>query len=313
VTPPRPTVSVIIASNRGGPYLATAVESVKQQTVPVDEVLLIDDGAPAPGLGGVAAQLGIDYIRQSSAGVSAARNRGVEQAKGEWIALLDDDDVWHPEKIEEQLRALTSFPTAVACYSDLTVIDPEGRPVTEIEAPTGSSRQLMGMGNGVPPINTLLIHRDTYLTVGGCDPALRTAEDIDLVLRLLQIGEFAKAPRSLTGYRKYPGQVTSDGFANLAGYLLVVRRLIQRATRNQDRDTARVLRSHLRRTLPGMADWGAMELLQRLKRGNWVDAGAVARWGFRNTRLAFPPAIVRTAVRRVTRPRTEKSQASRPE
>ncbi len=205
MTPPpsRPTVSVIIASNRGGPYLATAVESVKQQTVPVDQILLVDDGSPEPGLGDVAARLGIEFIRQTAAGLSAARNRGVEHATGEWIALLDDDDVWHPEKIEEQLRALASCPDAVACYSDLTVIDPDGHPVTEVEAPVGSSRQLMGVGNGVPPINTLLIRRDAYVTIEGCDPTLPTAEDIDLVLRLLQVGEFAKAPRSLTGYRKY--------------------------------------------------------------------------------------------------------------
>ncbi len=211
------------------------------------------------------------------------------------------------EEVEEQLRALASCPDAVACYSDLTVIDPDGHPVTEVEAPVGSSRQLMGVGNGVPPINTLLIRRDAYVTIEGCDPTLPTAEDIDLVLRLLQVGEFAKAPRSLTGYRKYTGQMTSDGFASLAGYLLVVRRLIRRAARDGDRDTAGVLRMHLRRTLPGMADWGAMELLHRVKRGNWIDAGVVARWGFRNTRLAFPPAIVRTAVRRVTRRRTVRS------
>jgi len=293
------TVSVIIASNRGGPYLADAVESVRQQTVPVHEIILVDDGSPEPGLSQVARELGIDYVRQLASGVSAARNRGVARATGEWVALLDDDDIWHPEKVEEQLRALEASPESIACYTDQTIIDSLGSSTMMATAPVGSSSELIARGNGVPPSNTLLIRREAYITVGGCEAGLRFAEDIDLVLRLLRLGEFTKVDRALIGYRKYPGQVTNDGFASQAGYLHVVRRLIRRVERAGDHEMARLLRQHLERTLPGMAEWGAGELLSRMRHGRWRDAAATARWGFTHTRAAFPSAILRTAAGRL--------------
>src|SRR5687767_910711 len=100
---PAARVSVVIPSNRGGPYLRDAVASVMQQTVSVHEIILVDDGSPEPGLAHVADELGIDYVRQRASGLSTARNHGAARASGEWIAFLDDDDVWYPEKIEAQL------------------------------------------------------------------------------------------------------------------------------------------------------------------------------------------------------------------
>jgi glycosyltransferase involved in cell wall biosynthesis len=292
------TVSVVIPSNRGGPYLAEAVASVKRQSVPVHEIILVDDGSPEPGLAQVARELGIDYVRQSASGVSAARNRGVARATGEWVALLDDDDVWYPEKIGEQLRALDESPASVACYSDLTVIDSLGDRVTTVQAPVGSSRHLIARGNGVPPLNTLLVLREAYITIGGCDTSLRYAEDVDLILRLLQIGEFAKAEHPLVGYRKYRGQATSDSLASQAAYLQVLRTLIQRARRSADSDMAIDLRQHLRRTLPNIADWGAGELLAAIRHARLRDAVTTARWGITHARTAFPAAILRTTIRR---------------
>ncbi len=99
-----PTVSVVIPSyNRAG-WLPAAVGSVLAQTHPATEILIVDDGStdnsaevcaafPAP----------VRYIRQQNAGVSAARNRGMREATGEFIALLDSDDLWLPEKLAVQL------------------------------------------------------------------------------------------------------------------------------------------------------------------------------------------------------------------
>ena len=74
------TVTVVIPTNRGGPYLADAVASLRAQTVPPDEVILVDDGSPAPGLASAARQLRVDYIRTGPAGISAALNAPVPQS-----------------------------------------------------------------------------------------------------------------------------------------------------------------------------------------------------------------------------------------
>lgn len=294
-------VSVVIASNRGGRHLAEAVASVRDQTVAVREIILVDDGSPEPGLESTARELGVAYVRQRASGVSTARNRGAARASGRWIAFLDDDDVWYPNKVERQLSALDARPEAVAAHSGMRIIDESGHTITEIAGPGGSRSDMIRSGNGFPPICTLLIRRETYLAIGGCDTSLRHAEDLDLALRLLQIGEFARAEGPLVGYRRHSAQVTSDGSANLAAYLGVLRAQIQRAERTGDDEHAALVREHLRATIPGMADWGADELLTHLLRRRWREAARAVGWAVVNTRLATLPALARRTTARVTR------------
>lgn len=305
------SVSVVIPTNRGGPYLAEAVASVRAQTVTVREIILVDDGSPAPGLATVAGELGLRYVRQEAAGVSTARNRGAALAEGRWIAFLDDDDIWYPTKAQDQLEALTASPDAIACHSDLTIIDEHGAPVEQVAAADGPRTELLRRGSGVS-MNTLLILREAYLAVGGCDTSLTHAEDIDLVLRMLQTGDFAKVSRSLVGYRRHPGQVTTDGGRNLAAHLAVIRGLIARARRTGDDETASLLREHLRDVLPRMADWGADDLITNVLRARFGPAMSAARWLVVNARAAAVPAVGRRAFRRLTARLARQSEALRP-
>jgi glycosyltransferase involved in cell wall biosynthesis len=293
-------VSVIIPSNRHSPYLTEAVASVHNQTLSVREIILIDDGSPAPGLASVAEELGVIYVRQDASGVSSARNRGAATARSRWIAFLDDDDIWFPTKVEDQLEALAASPGAIACHSDLTIIDEHGEHLEDVVAADGSRTELLRRGNGVS-MNTLLIHRETYLTIGGSDTSLSHAEDLDLILRMLQVADFAKVDRSLVGYRRHSGQVTSDGHRSLGAYLAVVRGSIARALRTEDAEAATLLRAHLRDVLPGMADWGADDLITNVVRGRFRLASASARWLVVNARVAAVPAVGRRAFRRLAR------------
>src|SRR6478609_216235 len=108
----RPTISVIMPTNRGGPYLAEAVASLRAQTLATSDILLVDDGSPAPGLEDVARELGLRYYRQEPSGIAAARNAGVHQVDSEWVAFLDDDDVWHPDRLRAQMSAVVRAPDA---------------------------------------------------------------------------------------------------------------------------------------------------------------------------------------------------------
>ena len=295
---PADDVSVIIPSNRHSPYLAEAVASVRNQTASVREIILVDDGSPAPGLASVAAELGLVYVRQDASGVSTARNRGAALAEGRWIGFLDDDDLWYPAKVQAQLEALAAAPGAIACHSDLTIIDEHGEPLEKVTAANGSRTELLRRGNGVS-MNTLLVLRETYLAIGGCDTSLPRAQDLDLVLRMLQVGDFAKVDRSLIGYRRHSGQVTSDGHRSLGAYVTVMRGLISRAERTGDDESAALLREHLREALPGLADWGADDLITNVLRGRVGLAMTSARWLAVNTRAAALPAVGRRAVRRM--------------
>jgi len=300
---PQPRVSVVIASNRGGPYLQEAVESVRRQTVAVHEIILVDDGSPAPGLADVAQDLGVVYLHQPPSGVSAARNLGVHHARGEWVALLDDDDIWHPSKIEEQLAVLADAPEAIACFSDLRLIDAAGRDIGGMEIPAGTPDALIARGHGVPPITTLLIRRDVYLAVGGCDERLPFVEDIDLILRLLRVGVFVKAAKPLTGYRRYPGQMTSDEFKGLSAYLHLLRRFIAQARASGDEHFAQLLKTHLGNTVPAIADRSATEVYRRLRHRDWRGSLQAIRWGFTHTRAPYLAALVRVPIRRLQRAR----------
>lgn len=294
------SVSVIIASNRHSPYLAEAIASVQRQTVPADEIILVDDGSPAPGLAAVAEEFGIRHVRQAPSGIGTARNFGAATARGEWVAFLDDDDLWYPEKIKQQLATLSAAPDAIACHSGLRIIDPDGATLEVVSAPTGAARDVLSGRSGSPSINTMLIRRSDFEAIDGFDAALRHAEDLDLILRLLLRGRFARADGALVGYRKHPGQVTTDGFATRAGYVRVIRRTLREVRRSGAREDAGALREHLDRAVPTTAEWGAQEMLARVRRGRLFDAARIAVWGFRTARARFVPALLRVGARRIS-------------
>jgi cellulose synthase/poly-beta-1,6-N-acetylglucosamine synthase-like glycosyltransferase len=108
---PAPTVSVVIPAYNAAATITRALGSVFGQTVPATEIIVVDDGstdATAAVVGEFAPA--VTLIQQPNGGVGAARNRGVEAARGEWIAFLDADDAWRPAKLERQLRETGDVP-----------------------------------------------------------------------------------------------------------------------------------------------------------------------------------------------------------
>lgn len=208
---PVPLVSVVVATNRAGPYLGEALASVAAQTWDRTELIIIDDGAPdaAAIVQAAAAVPQARVLRQASAGVSAARNHGAAVATGELLVFLDDDDRWHPHRLAEQVAAMETAPDAVASYCRLQTIDETG---TRVLAPADQTAvhtqaDIAARRTGIIAPN-LMVRRAAFHRVGGFDAALGHAEDLDLVLRLADEGPFVFAAEALVDYRAHGANTT---------------------------------------------------------------------------------------------------------
>jgi GT2 family glycosyltransferase len=124
-------VSVLIPTYNRAYCLPRAIDSALGQTYPKVEVLVIDDGSTDETRELVDGRYGGDarvrYFHQRNAGVSAARNHGLREARGEYVAFLDSDDVWKPWKLQAQIACLGRLPAAGMIWSDMEAVDPEGR------------------------------------------------------------------------------------------------------------------------------------------------------------------------------------------
>src|SRR5689334_19281127 len=119
--------SVVIPAYNYGRYLGRAIDSALAQTRPVDEIIVVDDGS-TDNTREVAESFGerIIYVYQKNKGLSAARNTGIRKATGDWVAFLDADDWWHPDKIKRQLEAASKDPEIGLVYTASWVVTPEG-------------------------------------------------------------------------------------------------------------------------------------------------------------------------------------------
>src|SRR5690349_8009529 len=120
-------VSVIIPTYNRAYCLEAAIQSALKQTYAGKEIIVVDDGSTDETKSLLAKySSNVRILHQSNAGVGAARNAGVRAARGEWIAFLDSDDEWIPEKIDVQMRALTQYPRAVAHSTNAEYVSSAG-------------------------------------------------------------------------------------------------------------------------------------------------------------------------------------------
>ncbi len=179
-------VSVVIPTFERATLVTRAVASVLAQSRDVEEILVIDDGSTDDTAERLAARFpSVRVERQANRGVSAARNRGVELARGDWIALLDSDDEWLPTKVERQLAALTQERACRWVHCDELWMR-RGRRV--------NPRRKHGKGGGdifesclplcVVSPSAVLLERRFLIENGGFDESLPACEDYDLWLRL---------------------------------------------------------------------------------------------------------------------------------
>jgi glycosyltransferase involved in cell wall biosynthesis len=188
-----PTVSVIIPAYNTAPYIAETLASVFAQTVSDYEVIVINDGSPdTPELERALAPFRsrIRYIVQENRGLSAARNAGIAVARGDLIALLDSDDIWEPEYLAHQLAVLRAGELAVV-YPNATIFGESrraGRLFMDLHPSSGEVTFESLVTQKCNVMVSVLARRDVLVAAGLFDESLRSSEDFDMWLRVVQGG-----------------------------------------------------------------------------------------------------------------------------
>jgi glycosyltransferase involved in cell wall biosynthesis len=204
---------VIVPVYGRAPYLAEAIESVLSQDPAPDEVIVVDDGSPAPIAPHDRCRL---VRREERGGPGAARDTALALLSTDLVACADADDVWHAGKLAAQLDALHRHPDAVLCFGSAIVAGPDGRPTGERwrTLPAGVLEPsflapLLYEHNPIPT-SSVVARREAVIDAGGfTGPPL--CEDWALWLRLLERGgSFVFEPRAVVTYRRHPGGLTAD-------------------------------------------------------------------------------------------------------
>ena len=206
-----PQVSVVIPAYNAADFIADTVNSVLNQTFQDFEVIVVDDGSKD---GTIAALEPFgDRIRvypQTNGGVARARNRGVGLAKGSWIAFLDADDLWQPDKLERQL----ADPSHVMSYTDRINIGARGD-LPERQSDITRMHDgdvfvpLMREGNFITN-TSVMIRRELFLQLGGFYTGLNGTEDWDLWIRVAEHHPIRFVPEPLVQYRFHAAGISRN-------------------------------------------------------------------------------------------------------
>ena len=208
-----PTVSVVIPTYNAARYVVAAVDSVLGQTFRDVEVLVVDDGS-TDRTEAVLSRYGkaIRYVRQENSGVSAARNRGIQESTGPYVAFLDADDTWFPEKLDRQVGALQTSGGIRACYSAHVISTEALTPLTVRRTVRRGStlEDLLLRGNVVGTPSGVLCDRSLFSICGSFDLNLSQCADWDMWIRFATTTEFLYVDEPLVMYRRHGSNMSAD-------------------------------------------------------------------------------------------------------
>jgi glycosyltransferase involved in cell wall biosynthesis len=213
-----PKVDIIVPAYNAARFLPEALESVVAQTFTDWRILLVDDGSTdhtAEIVSQFADRLGpkLSYIRQENRGLPAARNSAIRNASAPFLALLDADDVWLPDRLAESLQRFNR-PEIGLVYGFVSRIDVDGNTVTThdkmLRNAEGYIASAIYARNIDLPCPTITFRSECVDLVGDFDESMRATEDRDLWLRIAQHYEIARVPKVIALYRISPGAMTSD-------------------------------------------------------------------------------------------------------
>jgi glycosyltransferase involved in cell wall biosynthesis len=242
---PRPLISIVIPAFNVSSVVAQTLLSVQGQTFSDFEAIIVDDGSTDDTATIIRRFCDIDsrfhFISQSHAGASAARNAAIEQAGGEFIAFLDADDVWFPEKLFRQIELFRKDPRANYVFTnffmwdgerDLSIWYPEDKFLPEGDV----GRELVFNISNVcaASMSTAMVRREMFCKAGLFDSELVIGEDWDLWLRMAEHGLWVCGTcEPLARYRRWSGNVTNQKLKSAEANVFVLEKNL-RATRRAE-------------------------------------------------------------------------------
>jgi len=228
-----PAISVVAAAYNAQRYLAEMIDSFLAQTFTDFELIIVDDGSTDS-----TAEILRSYAQRDArvkplfiehTGIVGAANAGIEAARSDLIARADADDISMPQRLEKQLAYMREHPECVALGSRMILIEPYGSPLcvtdhklTHEEIDAG----LLRGGGWVLPQPVVMLRRDAVIRVGMYRKKYEWSEDLDLFLRLAEVGKVANLPDALVKYRIHPN---STNFTRRELQLALKRELVTEA------------------------------------------------------------------------------------
>ncbi len=217
-----PLVSTITATYNMGHYVGLAIDSILAQNYPALEVIVIDDGSTDDTrniLSRYHNDSRVRIIHQENYGQTKAKNRGIKEALGKYIAFCDADDQWLPDKLSQQIPVLEAHNGYAVSYGDVLYVDSDDKelPTPEFKRYSGKITGPLLLDNFVT-FNTTVLHRAIIEDIGAFDESLTMSIDYDLWLRVSLRYPFFYLPRPLVRYRVWEGQMshrTDERFVNI--------------------------------------------------------------------------------------------------
>ena len=218
-----PQVSVVIPVYNAIKFLRETLGHVFAQTFKDYEVVVVDDGSTDNSVS-VVEEIAERYARpvriisQANQGAAAARNTGARAAQGQYLAFLDADDIWYPQKLGREVEVLEKGQGAIMAWSNWDVVDGVGRmvdsgfPAHQLTSCDDTPlTKLLGKETRCVHLSAMLVHRTVFEQIGGFDPDVFPIEDYDLSFRLFNFGHCVFLKENLAAYRNHPEGVSKVG------------------------------------------------------------------------------------------------------
>jgi len=228
-----PEVSIVIPTHNHAVLIGEALESVFSQTYRDYEIIVVDDNSIDDTAGVLQPLIKkglIRYIHQQKQGVSAARNRGILEANGRYIAFLDSDDLFEPKKLEVQVKYLQDYPEIGLVHSGFTKFDNIGHDLGYRDVSWFSGMiypQILLYWTTLMAIDTVIIPRKVLDDVGCFNTALTMGEDLDLYRRIARKYPFGFINKSLARVRVHAGNTSGDKLRATHGLLMYLERAFE--------------------------------------------------------------------------------------
>ncbi|PNU04773.1 glycosyltransferase family 2 protein [Novosphingobium guangzhouense] len=245
LTQARPGIDLVIPTYNRRAMLPAALDSVRAQTLPVSRIIVVDDGSTdgtVEWLRGLAARDDrLVLVENRHGGANRARNAGIAEARAQWVAFLDSDDAWEPEKLERQFALLADRPDLVALFCGFRLV---GANVEMIHRPRDNPSLLdLRCANALGSTSGAVVRRDVLDKAGGFDPGLPSCQDWDLWFRLRRFGPMGVVRLPLVRFNCGPHErITTSMDKVLSGHRAIFANLLADVDRAGER--ARIAAQH---------------------------------------------------------------------